>query len=75
MVEFAAVTLIFGTPIALVWMVLRYRLQSKELGIQKLVEERKLMEAKRLVALPDFVDADDPSAVAAWVRARRELAS
>jgi len=69
----ALMAIIFGMPVAIIATILRYRLKAKELDIQRIDAERRLLEAKALGDVPDFIDQNDPAAVDEWRRAKREL--
>ena len=50
-----------------------HELKIRELELREQEIELRLLEAKAKLALPEFVDAEDPEAVAAYKRARREI--
>lgn len=69
-----AIAVVFGSPVAIVWLVLRHRQQMARLKVEQLEAERKLAEVKQRGALPEYIDHDDPVAVQAYQEAQAELA-
>ena len=67
-----SIAAVFGMPPGIVFLVLRHKRQMAELEVRRLEAEARLLAEKRQSALPEYVDADDPEAVAAWREARRE---
>lgn len=67
-----SIAAVFGMPPGIVFLVLRHKRQMAEIDVRRMEAEARLLAEKRQSALPDYVDADDPEAVAAWREARRE---
>jgi hypothetical protein len=67
-----SIACVFGMPPGIVFLVLRHKRQMAELEVRRMEAEAKLLAEKRQSALPEYVDADDPDAVAAYREARRE---
>jgi hypothetical protein len=67
-----SIAAIFGMPPGIVFLVLRHKRQMAEIEVRRMEAEARLLAEKRQSALPDYVDAEDPEAVAAWREARRE---
>lgn len=74
LIPLVAIFAVFGSPVAIVWLVLRHRQQMARLKVEQLEAERRLAEVKQLGALPEYIDRDDPVAVRAYQEAQLELA-
>lgn len=72
-VGIVAILSVFGMPVAMLYTVLAHRRQMRVLEIQRLEAEQRLLEARQLSDIPDYVDRSDRAAVDAWREARREL--
>lgn len=67
-----AMVAVFGSPVLMVVFVLRHRRQMKELEIRQIEAQTKLAQIQAQGELPEYIDRDDPQAVAAYRRAREE---
>lgn len=74
LIPLVAILAVFGSPVAVIWLVLRHRQQMARLQVEQTEAERRLVEAKRQGALPEYIDRDDPVAVRAYQEAQAELA-
>ena len=68
-----AILVVCGGPLVtialVVHMALRYRLQAKELDVRRLEAQARMLTADT----PEWLDQNDPEAVAEWRKARAEL--
>lgn len=72
LIAFAVFGAVFGSPVVAIAIVLRHRRQMKELEIRQLEAQTKLAQIQAQGELPEYIDRNDPQAVAAYRRAREE---
>ncbi|MFT5583398.1 MAG: hypothetical protein ACI9VR_000976 [Cognaticolwellia sp.] len=72
LIVFAIFGAVFGSPVAAIAVVLRHRRQMKELDIRQIEAQTKLVQIQAQGELPEYIDREDPYAVAAYRRAREE---
>lgn len=63
---------VFGSPVAAIALVLRHKRQMKQLEIDQIEAQVRLAKAQGIGQLPEYIDPEDPEAVAAYRRARAE---
>lgn len=74
LIPLVAILAVFGSPVAVIWLVLRHRQQMARLQVEQTEAARRLVEAQQRGALPEYIDSDDPVAVRAYQDAQAELA-
>lgn len=72
LIAFGFAVMVFGSPVVAIGLVLRHRRQMKELDIRQLEAQTKLAQIQAQGELPEYIDRQDPQAVAAYRRAREE---
>jgi hypothetical protein len=77
--SFVFLAFIFGNPGAwfTTWVESRERVRRDELRTRRVEAFAKMGDAERKLlaeSMPDWIDSDDPAEVAAWKKARAELA-